>query len=82
MDELLVQQGLNIMLYGMGMVFCFLTLLVFCISATSALILKWFPETTAPSRRKSRKTSTATTVSPVTLAIIQAAIDQHRHSKP
>ncbi len=80
MDALL-EQGLNIMLYGMGMVFCFLTLLVFCITGSSKVLLKWFPDSEPVNHRRNRKNTSSAAISQKTLAILQAAIDQHRNSR-
>ncbi|RLA19993.1 MAG: hypothetical protein DRQ61_01755 [Gammaproteobacteria bacterium] len=41
--EELLMQGLNLMLLGMGMVFFILSLLIFILKGTSALITKYAP---------------------------------------
>lgn len=78
MSTSLISQGFDLMLYGMGVVFVFLTLLIFATTGMSAVIQRWFPEKEepAPVKRKSSKKDGA--VSPVTLKVIQAAVDQHR----
>ncbi|MGB0846614.1 MAG: OadG family protein [Thiolinea sp.] len=78
MQSALIEQGLSLMLYGMGVVFTFLTLLIFATTGMSRVVQRWFPdkvEPVAPTRKKSAATGT---VSPLTLKIIQAAIEQHR----
>jgi len=68
--------GLNLMLYGMGTVFIFLTLLVVCTNVMSALIIRFYKEpsfeTLAPVDSSSRDSRT--------IAIIEAAIAEHRKS--
>ena len=44
MDALLISQGLDLLLYGMGTVFTFLTLLVGITSAMSALVNRIAPD--------------------------------------
>jgi oxaloacetate decarboxylase (Na+ extruding) subunit gamma len=39
-----VNEGLEFMVIGMGVVFCFLMLLVVVMQANSAIIMKYFPE--------------------------------------
>ena len=43
MSAPLLQEGLQLMLVGMGTVFVFLTLLVLATSAMSALVQRWWP---------------------------------------
>lgn len=78
MQSILIEQGFSLMLYGMGVVFVFLTLLIFATSGMSQIMQRWFPHKEEPVAAPRKKTSTAATVSPLTLKIIQAAIDQHR----
>lgn len=80
MDNSLIDQGFSLMLFGMGTVFVFLTLLIFATTAMSKVILRWFPEkiVEAPAPRKKPASVTSSPVAPATLKIIQAAIDKHR----
>lgn len=77
MDSILIAQGLDLLLYGMGTVFTFLTLLVAVTTAMSALANRFAPEevveTPAAAGNK--------TVEPTLARVIQAAIDQHRGRK-
>lgn len=81
MSSSLIDQGFNLMLFGMGTVFVFLTILIFATSTMSKIITRYFPEkivAAAPPKRKSKALG-ATSVAPATLKIIQAAIEQHRN---
>lgn len=78
MQSALIEQGLSLMLYGMGVVFIFLTLLIFATTGMSAIVQRWFPEKAEPALPVRKKSATAGTVSPLTLKVIQAAIEQHR----
>lgn len=79
MADSLISQGFDLMIYGMGVVFVFLTLLIFATTGMSAAIQRWFPQKEEPTPTKKRKPAPASgSVSPVTLKVIQAAIDQHR----
>ncbi|PID45335.1 MAG: oxaloacetate decarboxylase [Proteobacteria bacterium] len=80
MDNSLIDQGLSLMLFGMGTVFVFLTLLIFATTAMSKVVLRWFPEKVAetPAPRKAPVAAAKPAIAPETLKIIQAAINQHR----
>ena len=71
----LFEQGVDMMLYGMGSVFVFLLALVLAISVMSRLISRFFPE---PLPVQSAEGSVSGSVDPLTRKVIQAAIDQHR----
>jgi oxaloacetate decarboxylase gamma subunit len=78
MEQTIMQQGVDLMLFGMGSVFVFLTLLVIATSIMSALVQRFFPEAEAP-LVPARAAAPAGPSDPRLVAIIQAAIDQHRN---
>lgn len=65
------------MLYGMGTVFVFLTLLVFCTLAMS-WVLSLLPAEEIPEPKKSMVPAPVPATDPKLVAIIEAAIAQHR----
>ncbi|MFW2440449.1 MAG: OadG family protein [Arenicellales bacterium] len=71
----LIEQGLNLMLYGMGTVFVFLTVLVITTVSMSTIIKRWLPdeEIPVPSSVKSHAD-----VDDHIVSIIQAALAKHR----
>lgn len=75
MDSILIAQGLDLMLYGMGTVFTFLTVLVVITSTMSALVNRIATEEVVATSVDSN------TVEPRLATVIQAAIDQHRGRK-
>jgi len=83
MENSLIEQGFNLMLFGMGTVFVFLTLLIFATGAMSKVILRWFPEKIIepPAPRKKAAATTGAAIPAVTLKIIRAAIEKHRNRK-
>jgi oxaloacetate decarboxylase gamma subunit len=77
MDSTLITQGLDLMLYGMGTVFAFLTLLVGITTLMSVVVNKLVVEVeVAPTGPVSN--STKAEIEPRIIKVIQAAIDQHR----
>lgn len=80
MTDPLLQQGLDLMIYGMGTVFLFLTLLVTVTTVASAIIGRFFPEG-IESDAASTGVLTNSAVDKKLLAILQRAIDQHRGKK-
>lgn len=77
MEMTLIHQGLNLMLFGMGVVFVFLTVLVFATTAMSSVVQHYFPAMDS-TESEQNKLPASQTVSPQVVAVIQAAIDQHR----
>ncbi|MDG2501361.1 MAG: OadG family protein [Porticoccaceae bacterium] len=76
MEATLIAQGTDLMLYGMGTVFTFLTLLVGITSLMSSVVNRLAPEET-----EVVSASTAAvqgSVEPRIVKAIQAALDQHR----
>ena len=72
----LLLEGVELMLFGMGIVFSFLILLVFAIRLMSAVVTRFAPEPIAQPVATAALPSAP--VDPDTLAAIQAAIRQHR----
>lgn len=75
------QQGLELMLYGMGTVFVFLALLVLTTSLMSALVQRFLPDPVAltPAARRTNVGGQATAHNEQQLmAVITAAIHRHR----
>lgn len=74
-ESILLEQGMDMMIYGTGTVFVFLFTLVMAIVLLSWVIEKFFPE---PVINVGQGASVTALVDPLTTKIIQAAIDQHR----
>ncbi|MEM6583124.1 MAG: OadG family protein [Pseudomonadota bacterium] len=77
----IVTRGLELMLYGMGTVVLFLAVLVVAMMAMSAIIGNYFPELHRPEAVAKPSQVTPDSVShvdPITLAVITAAIHEHR----
>ncbi|PWK49851.1 OadG family protein [Pleionea mediterranea] len=70
MNELI--NGLSLMLVGMVTVFCFLTLLVFCISISSKVINRFWPEALPSTPQSSPENDDI-------IAAITSAVHQYRN---
>ena len=79
MDSLLISQGLDLMLFGMGTVFTFLTLLVGITSVMSTTVMRFSKDEVVEAQTSSNDIHTAL-VEPRIIKVIQTAIDQHRKS--
>ena len=74
----LLMEGVELMVLGVGTVFVFLVLLVGLINLMSALINRFFPEAAPAAKPKRMATAAAQSIDPELLAVIGAAVSQHR----
>ena len=77
MDSLLISQGIDLMLYGMGTVFTFLTLLVGLTALMSKSVMRFSKEEPFEAEVSSHQIHSSL-VDKKIVKVIQAAIDQHR----
>ena len=77
MSDTFLQQGLDLMIYGMGTVIVFLTLLVVATGFMSRFIVRYFPDPVEPVVENNSKPP-AGGVDPKIARIIAAALQQHR----
>ena len=77
MDSNLIGKGVELMLFGMGTVVLFLSLLVVVTSAMSALVSRFAPAEEIPPAPESGEAL----ADDVLLAVITAAIHKHRLGK-
>jgi oxaloacetate decarboxylase gamma subunit len=75
MTESIISQGLELMLFGMGTVVVFLTLLVIVTSGMSALVQRYAP---LPEVDGAGSTAAPATTDATLLAVISAAIHKYR----
>ncbi len=79
MQDSIIEQGVDLMLYGMGTVVVFLAILVVSTELMTWVIRRFFPEPEAPQVDKgTSEDSQISSLNSRTLAIIKAALDQHR----
>jgi oxaloacetate decarboxylase gamma subunit len=78
--ESLVSEGLSLMVFGMGFVFVFLTLLVGMTKLMSKLVMKYEPAPVAAPTRVKRKTTApvAQSNNDELVAVITAAVHKYR----
>lgn len=81
MESSLLEQGLDLMLFGMGTVFVFLALLVVGTMLMSKFVGKYLPEAQVEDAPLARPQPHPSQVDTRTLTIIQEAIHQHRASQ-
>ena len=79
MQETIIEQGTTLMLYGMGTVFIFLTLLVFATTLMSYLVTRFSPAKAAAEPRLQNSSNPADQPGPQVIAAIKAAIKLHRN---
>ena len=74
MDSSLIEQGFDLMLFGMGTVFTFLFLLVAVTVGMSKVVNHWYPEVEAVAEIVAEQP----TVDPRIVSVIQIAVDRYR----
>lgn len=74
-----LDQGIELMLFGMGTVFVFLTILVIATIAMSTMIGRYLPEAATPAPTPTPKPAAQHgPVDSKVVKVIHAAIEQHR----
>lgn len=77
----LLNQGLSLLIYGIGVVFTFLTLLVILTSLMSKFILKFFPEPVAEPAAPRRQPAGAKPNAQL-ISAISEAVQKYRKDHP
>ncbi|ALM51421.1 OadG family protein [Halomonas huangheensis] len=77
-DSQLLSEGLSLMGLGMGFVFVFLTVLVVTVTLMSRVIGRFFPQPVAPTAAPRKATVASPQQDETLMAVIAAAIHQHR----
>jgi oxaloacetate decarboxylase (Na+ extruding) subunit gamma len=72
--DVLIEQGVDLMLYGMGTVFVFLTLLVIITVLMSAVVQRWLPDDEMDVSSSKAESNVDARI----VAIIEAALAKHR----
>ncbi len=75
--ESLMSEGLSLMVFGMGFVFVFLTLLVFATNGMSAVVSKIAPDP-EPKAKPKAPAAVAANNNDELIAVMTAAVHQHR----
>ncbi|KXJ51003.1 OadG family transporter subunit [Neptuniibacter pectenicola] len=76
--ENLLSEGLELMVFGMGFVFVFLTLLIFTTAGMSKVVSKYFPEAPAKPKAKKAAPAAATASNDELIAVMTAAVHKYR----
>ena len=74
----LLEQGLELMIYGMGTVFVFLAVLVLVTTAMSMIVQRFFPEPLAPVTPSTPVVAVSNNNNEQLIAIISAAVHKYR----
>jgi oxaloacetate decarboxylase gamma subunit len=81
MQENIMAQGFELMIYGMGTVVVFLALLVVATTAMSAFVGRYFAEVQKPPARRVARAGQVVTDDSEIVAVISAAIHRYRNRK-
>lgn len=79
-SQLLLREGVELMFYGMGLVFLFLVLLIFCIQLLAKLFERFAVHEVSnqTAAQRGAKPVSSVPIDKDTLSAIQIAIQQHR----
>ena len=80
MEINLVAEAFKFMVLGMGIVFSFLTIMIFALKAQAALISKYFPEKENKTTQKVQ-TAVSASITAKKMAAISAVIQHHNNLK-
>jgi oxaloacetate decarboxylase gamma subunit len=72
--DVLIEQGLDLMLFGMGTVFVFLTVLVIITVLMSAVVQRWLPDDEIDAPASEAESNVDSRI----VTIIEAALAKHR----
>ena len=81
MQQDIVSQGVELMLFGMGTVVIFLALLVVATTAMSGFVSRFFPEAAQPATAPAKAAPAKASPEGEVIAAISAAVHQHRNRK-
>lgn len=81
METTLIDQGLSLMLFGMGTVFVFLAVLVFATTTMSAIVNKLASEDSSDNTSETDEPPTGSQYSSQLVDVIEKAIATHRAKK-
>ena len=82
MQQDIVAQGVELMLFGMGTVVVFLALLVLATTAMSAFVGRYFPQSQPSPAVAPKPAARPVSHDPEVVAAITAAVHKHRNRKP
>ncbi len=77
----LLEDGLGLMVLGMGFVFLFLVILIFATGYMSRLLNHFFPEVPVVTPKSVVAVPSSEAIDPQLVAVISAAVHQHRNKK-
>ncbi len=78
MQQTLIEQGIELMAFGMGTVFVFLAVLVVVTMTLSTVVQKFFPEAPKPATRPTTPRPQPANNDEQLVAVITAAVHKHR----
>lgn len=78
MQDQLMSQGIELLVFGMGTVFVFLTVLVLITMLMSFIVQRFFPEAAAVAKVRTARVAPNKQNNDELVAVISAAVHKHR----